>query len=381
MRMNWGWWRPKTARPPAAWVPDSRLGGGGQELAQREVLSRILESEVSRARRYHHSVALLVISVDGIALPGRESHSAALKRAVAAELKSTRRVDQMFQIDGETFAIICPYASSAGAQQTVAERLRAAIRRLVESPGNGNSCRPSVGVAAYPGDAGETRLLLRRAEAACAAARAAGGDRVVGWRELPSAENGRALEEVWQQLALGDLTGLERIRAYLEDGPRLGEMAERRRLGARLAGQLGLPEPEANALQGALLLYDLGRIGILDAIWEKPGPLTPAERRTVETHPVLGASLLQDHPPAAALVPAVLYPHERFDGTGYPEGLKGAEIPLHARIIHVVDAYLALTRDRPYRRAVGHTRALQQLWGGAGTQFDPVVVEALATRL
>ncbi len=204
---------------------------------------------------------------------------------------------------------------------------------------------------------------------------------MIAWHELPAAQNGRVLEEIWQQLALGDLTGLERIRAYLENGNRLGEMGERRRLGADLASRLGIPEVESNALQGALLLYDLGRIGILDAIWEKPGPLTPAERRTVETHPVLGASLLKDHPPAAALVPSVLYHHERFDGTGYPDGLKGTEIPLTARVIHVVDAYLAITRDRPHRQALGRSRALQELWRGAGTQFDPAVVEALASSV
>ncbi len=341
----------------------------------------MLASEVNRARRYHHSLALLIISIDGIS-HGARSETATVMRAVIEQLNGTRQIDRAFQLSRQMFAVLCPHAGAPRAQRTVAERLHAAILRIAENRrGAEAQWGASVGVAAYPGDAGDHSVLLRRAEAACAAIRAAGSNRVIAWHELPAAQNGRVLEEIWQQLALGDLTGLERIRAYLENGNRLGEMGERRRLGADLASRLGIPELESNALQGALLLYDLGRIGILDAIWEKPGPLTPAERRTVETHPVLGASLLKDHPPAAALVPSVLYHHERFDGTGYPDGLKGTEIPLTARVIHVVDAYLAITRDRPYRQALGRSRALQELWRGAGTQFDPAVVEALASSV
>ncbi len=371
------WWRGGPRRVSTAHPPPSSRGPG--ELSGRGAFDAVFARELGRAKRYRHSLSLLIIGIDGTGA-GAAPDAAELVRTSVGRLPGARAVDQAFQFSAHTFALLCPHASPVGARRSVAERLRHTLRLVAEAERrpDGNLLRASLGVATYPADGQEAAVLLRRAEAAAAAARTAGGDQVVGWSELPAAENGRVLEEIWHDLALGDLTGLERIRAYLEGEGRLGEVTERRRLGQRLAGYLGCSELEAHALQGSLLLYDVGRIGVLDAIWEKPGPLSLAERRIVETHPVVGASLLKDHPPTAALIPAVLYHHERFDGTGYPLGLKGAEIPLLARLVHGVDAYLAMTRDRPYRRSLGRTRAVQELWRGAGTQFDPQVVEALA---
>ena len=152
-------------------------------------------------------------------------------------------------------------------------------------------------------------------------------------------------------------------------------------MGDRLAGALALTEVERHALQAALLLYDLGRIGVLDAIWQKAGPLSPDERQAMEAHPVIGASLLRDHAAAAPLLPIVLYHHERFDGSGYPEGLSGPAIPLLARAVAVVDAYLAMLNDRPHRPRLSRSEALTELWRGAGSQWDPRMVEALAGSL
>jgi HD-GYP domain-containing protein (c-di-GMP phosphodiesterase class II) len=99
-----------------------------------------------------------------------------------------------------------------------------------------------------------------------------------------------------------------------------GHPGDRAVLGNRLARVIELSTAESETLHEALALYDLGRVGVLDAIWEKTGPLSPEERRSVESHAVLGASLLSRHQAAATLVPAILYHHERFDGTGYPRG-------------------------------------------------------------
>jgi len=222
------------------------------------------------------------------------------------------------------------------------------------------------------------RQLEERARTAWATARGRGGG-VVAWHELqPGWERP---EDAWLSLALGDLRTFESIRTYLEDGSRVGEMTERQRIGDRLAGALALPAVERHALQAALILYDLGRIGILDAIWQKTGPLSPQERRTMEAHPLIGASLLRDHAAAAPLLPVVLYHHERFDGSGYPEGLAGTAIPLLARAVAVVDAYLAMLGDRPYRPRLSRSEALTELWHGAGTQWDPRMVEALASSI
>ena len=155
-----------------------------------------------------------------------------------------------------------------------------------------------------------------------------------------------------------------------------GQPGDRAALGNRLAQAIDLSTAESETLKEALTFYDLGRVGVLDAIWEKAGPLSVEERRSVESHAMLGASLLSRHRAAATLVPAVLYHHERFDGTGYPQGLRGAEIPVLARIILVVDAYFAMTQARPYRPALAHEAATAELRRNAGRQFDPELVRA-----
>ena len=142
---------------------------------------------------------------------------------------------------------------------------------------------------------------------------------------------------------------------------------------------------EERDLRYGFLLHDIGKIGIPDAILLKPGRLTAREMRTLQMHTTLGEHLLSFIPFLSDLAhDVVAYHHERWDGTGYPWGLRGAAIPLAARIFAVVDAFDALTNDRPYRRARSVGYAITEIQGAAGSQFDPAVVAAfvpLARRL
>jgi HD-GYP domain-containing protein (c-di-GMP phosphodiesterase class II) len=140
--------------------------------------------------------------------------------------------------------------------------------------------------------------------------------------------------------------------------------------------ELGLGPKALKRLELGALLHDIGKIGIPSEVLRKPGPLTPEERRLIETHPLLGERILAPIEQLAEVRPIVRACHERFDGTGYPDRLAGEDIPLEARIIFACDAFHAMTSDRPYRRALGVEAALAELREGAGTQFDPRVVEA-----
>jgi HD-GYP domain-containing protein (c-di-GMP phosphodiesterase class II) len=133
-------------------------------------------------------------------------------------------------------------------------------------------------------------------------------------------------------------------------------------------------------IRAAGVLHDLGKLGVADAILKKPGPLTDDEWIEMRRHPELGARIL-DHANLRDISGWVLAHHERIDGKGYPSGLAGEAIPLEARILAVADAYEAMTADRPYRTALGHDAARDELLAGAGTQFDPVVVEAFLRAL
>ncbi|CAN5703015.1 hypothetical protein BH18ACT13_BH18ACT13_12260 [soil metagenome] len=139
--------------------------------------------------------------------------------------------------------------------------------------------------------------------------------------------------------------------------------------------ELGLEQKELKQLELGALFHDIGKIGIPSAILLKPGPLTPEERAVVETHPLLGERILQPIAQLSKVRRIVRSCHERFDGEGYPDSLAGDAIPIESRIIFVCDAFHAMTTDRPYRRALGEEVARARLLEGAGSQFDPVVVE------
>jgi ribonuclease P protein subunit RPR2 len=142
-----------------------------------------------------------------------------------------------------------------------------------------------------------------------------------------------------------------------------------RALGGDLAATPGL--------EYAFLLHDLGKIGVPDAVLNKAGPLTDEEWALMREHPAIGLRILEGVPRMDAVRAVVYSHHERWDGAGYPQGLKDEQIPLAARVFAAVDAFDAITTDRPYRAAVGVEEALRRLRGAAGSQFAPDAVEAI----
>jgi len=154
------------------------------------------------------------------------------------------------------------------------------------------------------------------------------------------------------------------------------EHSDRARVKARrVAQEMGLPDPMVRHVEYAALLHDIGKIGIDEAILLKPGKLTPEEYEEMKKHPIIGHQILAPVKYLGPVAQMVLYHQEWYDGRGYPEGLKGEQIPLGARIVACLDAWDAMMSDRPYRKALGRDIALGELKKGAGTQFDPKVVE------
>jgi HD-GYP domain-containing protein (c-di-GMP phosphodiesterase class II) len=127
----------------------------------------------------------------------------------------------------------------------------------------------------------------------------------------------------------------------------------------------------------AALLHDVGKMRVPDTILNKPGKLTPGEREVIAQHPILGAEALTRVAGLEVVATLVRYHHERWDGSGYPDGLSGERIPRASRIISACNAYSAMVSDRPYRNAMTHAQALAELRSGAGGQFDAEVVAQL----
>ena len=208
-------------------------------------------------------------------------------------------------------------------------------------------------------------------------------------RELVAAERmqRRRAEDAFAGLHDSYRTTVRALAAALElrddqtgaHAVRVAELAMR--LTERVAPEL-VDDPQ---LEFGFLLHDLGKIGISDAILLKPGPLDWRETEQMRRHPSLGERIIGEIPYLNGLSRQIVAGHhERWDGSGYPRGLRGDEIPIAARIFAVVDAFDAMTNDRPYRRALPVERALDEIEHAAGTQFDPQVVRkflALAAKL
>ena len=180
------------------------------------------------------------------------------------------------------------------------------------------------------------------------------------------------LEQTYQGTAEALAAALEAKDDYTADHAR--SIAE---LAVDVGRELDLPADALRDIRYGAIFHDIGKIAIPDAILNKPGELSPDEFEIIKRHPVTGEQILAPVPFLADVRRIVRHDHERWDGTGYPDGLRGTQIPLGARIVFVVDAYHAMTSDRPYRLGMHDGAARAELQAAAGTQFDPDVVEAL----
>ncbi|MGQ9572044.1 MAG: HD domain-containing phosphohydrolase [Dehalococcoidia bacterium] len=227
----------------------------------------------------------------------------------------------------------------------------------------------SCGVAVFPEDGQKRHELLAVADANLYESKRLGG-KIVGRPENH--------EEKAELRKLGTFGMLESLVTSIDNKDHYTKAHSENvtDYAVLLAQELGFSEQVQKTLRIAGLLHDAGKICIPDRILKKPGPLTPAEYEIVKHHVVIAEHLLVDLPNVEQVREAALHHHERFDGTGYPKGLKGEEIPLLGRIMAVADAFSAMILDRPYRKRRTVREALAELQARAGTQLDPELVEA-----
>jgi diguanylate cyclase (GGDEF)-like protein/putative nucleotidyltransferase with HDIG domain len=289
-----------------------------------------------------------------------------------------RQNGEAFRLGGDEFALLLP-ARTADEALPVAQNVLERIASL--DLGDVGSVTASAGIASFPGQAFDRDELIRLADSALYWAKEHGKNRVHVYR--PEVVE---LAEL-RRLAHGpDRAARFRAAASLAKavdardtytGSHSTRVAE---LAAWIAAHLGLDAEQVELARLAGSLHDLGKLAIPEEILRKPGPLTPPERLVLERHPQIGFRMLE----SLGVDPVadwVLRHHERWDGTGYPDGLAGSDIPLGARIIFIADAYDAMTSDRAYRGRLTPQAAVSELERCAGSQFDPEIVSVFASQL
>jgi diguanylate cyclase (GGDEF)-like protein/putative nucleotidyltransferase with HDIG domain len=349
-------------------------------LKNRLALERELQAEVERALRSDEPLSVVIGDLDYFkSVNDRLGHRAgdeALVRAGQVLLRYRRAGDSVARTGGEEFTILLPGATEHEAY-LVAERMRTAVER--EFLGDPAVLTFSFGVATYPDHGRTADAVLEAADQALYAAKALGRNRCVIFNPEISAifapEAGRGADEV----QLATLVSLAEALDLRDTGTADHSWTVGRYCGL-IAAELGLPAERVKRIEVAGTLHDIGKIGLPDAILQKPGPLGKTELAEIRTHPEIGAQILNSRG-LEDVREWVLAHHERPDGKGYPCGLTDSEIPLEAKILAVADAYEAMTADRVYRPGIDERAARAELLRCSGDQFDSRVVAAFLTVL
>jgi diguanylate cyclase (GGDEF)-like protein/putative nucleotidyltransferase with HDIG domain len=294
-------------------------------------------------------------------LHGHQTGDGALRLVADALRQGTRTGDTVFRVGGEEFCVVLPDLPERAAF-AAAEAIRLRVDAILANLPN--PVTVSVGVASFPGHGHTRDELLAAADSALYASKRGGKNRT----SIAGESGPQGLTPSRREVGLDLL--------HRKDPDTASHSVHVAILTVKIARLLAVDDARLDDLRIAARLHDIGKLGVPDVILSKPGSLDDDEFRIVKTHPIVGAELLRNWGLDAPATIALQH-HERIDGFGYPAGLRGDEICIESRIIHAADAYVAMTRNRPYRRAMSQDDAFAELTGHSGTQFDPDVVAAL----
>ncbi|HEY5595194.1 MAG TPA: diguanylate cyclase, partial [Nitrospiria bacterium] len=347
-----------------------------------------LQDELDRCKRYGRDFSLLLVDIDYFKsfndTHGHPFGDLVLKEIGSLIRKTVRTMDIPARYGGEEFVIIAPETTAENAK-LLAERLRKNVsaHSFLTPAGQQVILSVSIGLASFPLDAQDREGLIQATDRALYFAKEAGRNRVCNHSEnlKPAIEHRQ--EKLTELFSDPSLRALRDLAAAIDAKTPYtrGHSEEVARYAVHLANALGLDEAKKESLRVASLLHNIGTVSIPDRVLNKPGPFSLEERKIIQAHPMLAGMILEKTSHMEEILPAILYHHERFDGKGYPNGMKGEEIPYLARVLSVVEAYHAMLSVRPYRPRLNTEEAQVELRRNAGSQFDPAMVEAFLNSL
>jgi diguanylate cyclase (GGDEF)-like protein/putative nucleotidyltransferase with HDIG domain len=344
-------------------------------LLNRRFLYEAFATELDRCERYGTCGSIVLIDVDDFKQVndtlGHNAGDGVLCEIGRIATKVIRGSDSFARVGGEEFALLLPETSQLEAL-IVAERLRRAIAAAPILPDR--AVTVSAGITTWPEDGTALEELEGKADAALYWAKRNGKNLCAVATEVVVSEDGDARG--------GMLAHLHALVATI-DAQHLNTRDHSQNVAAYAAAigeHIGMPRERIVLLRRAALFHDIGKVAVRGDVLNKPDRLTDAEFEEMKVHPVVGGAMLK-HSGFEREAEWVRHHHERLDGGGYPDGLAEGEISLEARIIHVADAFEAMTSDRPYHAGIPVHDAVAELRRCAGDQFEPRIVEALVALL
>jgi len=343
-------------------------------LFNRRHFEERLKEEIGRHSRYGNLFSIFLIDLDSFKtyndVYGHPSGDVLLSQLGKIIKSSIRDADQAFRYGGDEFVVVLPHTAVEDAR-VVADRVRETIAGEMEKKGIAVTC--SIGLACYPSDGVMAGELVTVADTALYYAKRTGGNRVY----LSSKILSEPLDDAGTYARHNGLSAIYALVSTVEakDPYTYGHSRKVNTYAVALAEAIGLSPEDVSRVSTAALLHDIGKIGVSDKVLNKKGKLTKEDWEAIKSHPRLGATIVGNIPNLAPCVSTILHHHERWDGGGYPEGLKGEQISVEARILAIADSFDAMSSARPYRPALCGEKVLRELRRGAGSQFDPELVE------
>jgi len=329
------------------------------------------KEELARASREKTSVSFLFCDVNNFKainrIQGYKEGDKVLCQVAEIIGFCVREEDVVCRYGGDEFAVLLPRTDPALAVK-VAKRIHKKLSSLPKE--GGTYLTLSIGVVSYPEHANSLEDILSRADSSMLFAKYHPEKKTVIWAEWEKTDVKLYTRDILSEVAYALAQVVDEKDGYASEHSRLVS-----KQASLVAGEMGLDKKEIDKIRTAALLHDIGKLSIPAHILNKPGKLTEKEKKIIRKHSEAGERLLRQVKRLKGIAPIVRAIHERWDGKGYPDGLKQEEIPLGARIIAVVEVYQAMRSDRPYRKKLSQKKAIEELKKQSGSRFDPRIVQ------